>query len=102
MKFRVCQNGDSWHGNVIEFEADDAEDAAEKWSQDYFDGGNDPPSDNSFDLVVASPDGAITRIDVTVEWEPSFYPDDRRQEPDPRTVAMLRAGADATDDEVTL
>lgn len=91
--YRVCQNGDSWHGAVNEFEASDAEDAAEKWAQDYFDNGNDPPRDNSFDLVVAAPDGTITRIDVTVEWDPSFYADDHREEPDPRTVAMLRGAA---------
>ena len=101
MKYRVCQNGDSWHGDVYELDASDAEDAAEKWAENYFDGGNDPPSDNSFDLVVASPDGAIVRIDVTVDWAPSFYADDRREKPDQRTVAMLRTGTDVTDGEVT-
>ncbi len=94
-KFRVCGNGDRWAVDVEEVEAFTATEAAELWAENYVDNGNDIPSDNTWDLVVAALDGTITRHEVLVEWDPVFSASEHSDEPDPRTVAMLQGNVSA-------
>lgn len=90
MKFGVWMD---CSGLVRDVEAEDAEGAARAAAERDYESSGAPPSDHCYDVTVMAPDGAITRHDVQIEWDPVFSAWDSKEEPAEEAVAALRADA---------
>lgn len=93
MKFRAYAEG----YDVREFDAFSADDAAESMARHVYDSeAGDTPRD-SYDVTVIDEEGEIkgeiTRHDVILEFDPTFYAHDHHEEPDAAAVTALRVAA---------
>ncbi len=72
IKFKVWNPMDEDEGGGLEILADDAEQAAEMYMEDY--NANNPLEGVQFDILVRDVKlDTICKVQVDVDWSPTFY-----------------------------
>jgi hypothetical protein len=98
-KFKVWDpKNESLCATTVEHEADDRNDAAEKYAAEDVDGAADAIYSNGYDLMTMDEHGVAMLVTVTVEYEPSYYAHENSL-PDGYSIHVFTMPADDENDE---